>query len=108
MDELVRQDTVQPCRAAAGTQVIADRFKQRIIGGGAGQLEVNVVFLHSAARGHHHELIAAVQALQQFAQPGDVVLIAGKGHEDYQEIEGVKHHFDDKEEVEKLFAEERI
>lgn len=44
----------------------------------------------------------------QFAQPGDVVLIAGKGHEDYQEIEGVKHHFDDKEEVEKLFAEERI
>lgn len=43
MDELVRQDAVQPCRAAAGTQVIADRFKQRIIGGGAGQLEVNVV-----------------------------------------------------------------
>lgn len=41
VDELVRQDTVQPCRAAAGTQVIADRFKQRIIGGGAGQLEVN-------------------------------------------------------------------
>ena len=43
MDELVRQDAVQPRRAAAGTQVIADRFKQRIIGGGAGQLEVNVV-----------------------------------------------------------------
>ena len=50
----------------------------------------------------------AIRAATQFAQPGDVVLIAGKGHEDYQEIEGVKHHFDDKEEVEKLFAEERI
>lgn len=50
----------------------------------------------------------AIRAATQFAQSGDVVLIAGKGHEDYQEIEGVKHHFDDKEEVEKLFAEERI
>ena len=31
------------------------------------------------------------------AQPGDVVLLAGKGHENYQEINGVKHHFDDYE-----------
>ncbi len=50
----------------------------------------------------------AIRTATQFAQPGDVILIAGKGHEDYQEIEGVKHHFDDKEEVEKLFAEEQI
>lgn len=47
----------------------------------------------------------AIRAATQFAQPGDVVLIAGKGHEDYQEIEGVKHHFDDREEVERLFGE---
>ena len=33
------------------------------------------------------------------ALPGDVILIAGKGHEDYQEVCGVKHHFDDREEV---------
>lgn len=33
------------------------------------------------------------------ANPGDVVLVAGKGHEDYQEICGVKHHFDDREQV---------
>ena len=44
----------------------------------------------------------------EHAGAGDIVILAGKGHEDYQEIEGVKHHFDDKEEVEKLFAEERI
>ncbi len=50
----------------------------------------------------------AIRAATQFAQPGDVILIAGKGHEDYQEIEGVKYHFDDKEEVEKLFAEEQV
>lgn len=33
------------------------------------------------------------------AVPGDLVLIAGKGHEDYQEIQGVRYHFDDAEEV---------
>lgn len=49
----------------------------------------------------------AIRTATQFANPGDVILVAGKGHEDYQEIEGVKHHFDDKEEVEKLFAEEK-
>ncbi|MDE5967769.1 MAG: UDP-N-acetylmuramoyl-L-alanyl-D-glutamate--2,6-diaminopimelate ligase, partial [Muribaculaceae bacterium] len=38
------------------------------------------------------------------AQPGDVVLIAGKGHEDYQEIEGVKHHFDDREVATEVLA----
>ena len=39
----------------------------------------------------------------QLAQQGDVVLIAGKGHEDYQEIKGVKHHFDDREQVLEVF-----
>ncbi len=47
----------------------------------------------------------AIRTATQFAQTGDVVLIAGKGHEDYQEIEGVKHHFNDKEEVERIFNE---
>ncbi|MGN0268662.1 MAG: UDP-N-acetylmuramoyl-L-alanyl-D-glutamate--2,6-diaminopimelate ligase [Lachnospiraceae bacterium] len=37
-------------------------------------------------------------------QEGDVIVIAGKGHEDYQEIEGVKHHFSDREEVEAIAA----
>jgi UDP-N-acetylmuramoyl-L-alanyl-D-glutamate--2,6-diaminopimelate ligase len=37
------------------------------------------------------------------AQAGDVILIAGKGHEDYQEIKGVKHHFDDREIVQEIF-----
>ncbi|MCE5206089.1 MAG: UDP-N-acetylmuramoyl-L-alanyl-D-glutamate--2,6-diaminopimelate ligase [Porphyromonadaceae bacterium] len=46
----------------------------------------------------------AIKTACTLAQPGDVVLIAGKGHEDYQEIKGVKHHFDDREEVEKIFT----
>lgn len=45
----------------------------------------------------------AIKTACAIAQPGDVVLVAGKGHEDYQIIQGVKHHFDDKEEVRKCF-----
>jgi UDP-N-acetylmuramoyl-L-alanyl-D-glutamate--2,6-diaminopimelate ligase len=39
------------------------------------------------------------------ANPEDIILIAGKGHENYQEIKGVKHHFDDKEVLQEAFAE---
>lgn len=45
----------------------------------------------------------AIKTACMLAQPGDVILIAGKGHEDYQIIKGVKHHFDDKEEVRACF-----
>ena len=45
----------------------------------------------------------AIKTACALAKPDDVVLIAGKGHEDYQEIKGVRHHFDDKEEVGKIF-----
>ena len=45
----------------------------------------------------------AIRTACMMAQKGDVVLIAGKGHEDYQEIQGVKYHFDDKEVVRELF-----
>jgi UDP-N-acetylmuramoyl-L-alanyl-D-glutamate--2,6-diaminopimelate ligase len=40
---------------------------------------------------------AAIQTACTLAQSGDVILVAGKGHEDYQIIKGVKHHFDDHE-----------
>ena len=45
----------------------------------------------------------AIKAAVASANKGDIILIAGKGHEDYQEIKGVKHHFDDKETVLELF-----
>lgn len=45
----------------------------------------------------------AIKTACMLAKKNDVILIAGKGHEDYQEIKGVKHHFDDKEEVQKAF-----
>ena len=47
----------------------------------------------------------AIRAACMMAEKGDVVLVAGKGHEDYQEICGVKHHFDDKEVLREIFAE---
>ena len=45
----------------------------------------------------------AIRTASMLAEKGDVILIAGKGHEDYQEIKGVKHHFDDKEVVKEIF-----
>lgn len=45
----------------------------------------------------------AIRTACALASRGDVVVIAGKGHEDYQEIKGVKHHFDDKEVVREIF-----
>lgn len=45
----------------------------------------------------------AIRTACALAQKGDVVVVAGKGHEDYQEIKGVKHHFDDKEIIREIF-----
>ena len=46
----------------------------------------------------------AIKTACMLAQKGDVILIAGKGHEDYQDVKGVKHHFDDREECRKAFG----
>lgn len=46
----------------------------------------------------------AIKAACQLAQPNDIILIAGKGHETYQEIKGVRHHFDDMEVVKEFLA----
>jgi len=44
----------------------------------------------------------AIKTAVNLAQPGDIILVAGKGHETYQEIRGVRHHFDDREELKAL------
>ncbi len=46
----------------------------------------------------------AIKAATILAKKGDVILIAGKGHEDYQEVKGVKYHFDDREKLKEIFA----
>ena len=46
----------------------------------------------------------AIKTATMLAQKGDVILVAGKGHEDYQEVQGVKHHFDDRELIRELFT----
>lgn len=46
----------------------------------------------------------AIRTACMMAQPGDVVLVAGKGHEDYQIVNGVKHHFDDHEVIRECFG----
>ena len=49
----------------------------------------------------------AIRTACMMAEAGDVILVAGKGHEDYQEIKGVKHHFDDKEVIREQFENEK-
>jgi UDP-N-acetylmuramoyl-L-alanyl-D-glutamate--2,6-diaminopimelate ligase len=44
----------------------------------------------------------AIKTACQLAQPNDIILIAGKGHETYQEVNGVRHHFDDMETVKEI------
>ena len=46
----------------------------------------------------------AIKTAISLAEPGDIILVAGKGHEKYQEIKGVRNHFDDKETLQELFA----
>ena len=47
----------------------------------------------------------AIKTACQLASPNDIILIAGKGHETYQEIKGVRHHFDDMEMVNEFLTE---
>jgi UDP-N-acetylmuramoyl-L-alanyl-D-glutamate--2,6-diaminopimelate ligase len=64
--------------------------------------------LTSAAKRKYIKIVdrkEAIKAAISFANPGDIILIAGKGHEKYQEIKGVKNHFDDKEQLQNLFNE---
>ncbi len=44
----------------------------------------------------------AIKKAVELAKPGDIILVAGKGHEDYQEVRGVKTHFSDREVLEEL------
>ena len=46
----------------------------------------------------------AIRTACMLAEKGDVILVAGKGHETYQDVQGVKHHFDDKEVLREVFG----
>ena len=49
--------------------------------------------------------LQAIKTACMVAHEGDIILVAGKGHEKYQEVNGVRHHFDDKEELEKILTD---
>lgn len=49
----------------------------------------------------------AIKTACSLAKPGDIILVAGKGHEKYQEVNGVRHHFDDKEELNNILNTEK-
>lgn len=63
--------------------------------------------LSSAAKRKYITLVDRKQAIEEavrMAKPEDIILVAGKGHEKYQDINGVKHPFDDKEVLQKAFT----
>jgi UDP-N-acetylmuramoyl-L-alanyl-D-glutamate--2,6-diaminopimelate ligase len=62
--------------------------------------------LSSAAKRKYINIVdryEAIKAAVSFSKPGDIILIAGKGHEKYQDIKGVKHDFDDKQILQNIF-----
>ena len=70
----------------------------------AGWKDVQVIW--QCGSYYHKEMCIrdrAIRVALMLAKKGDIVLVAGKGHEDYQEIKGVKHHFDDKEVIKEIF-----
>ena len=64
--------------------------------------------LSSAAKRKYINIVdrkEAIKAAVSFAKSGDIILIAGKGHEKYQDIKGVKYDFDDKQVLANIFKE---
>ena len=86
-----------------------DGIVAAIVGGirRAGGSELTSTALAGAPRGYHVEVDrrAAIRAAAAAARPGDVLLIAGKGHEDYQIVGTTRLHFDDREEAARALAE---
>ena len=74
--------------AEDGTKQVARRLGPRVFGAGDHQYRFRIL-----------DRRAAIRLAIGMAMPGDVVLLAGKGHEDYQIIGTTKHHFDDVEEA---------
>ncbi|MBK7028355.1 MAG: UDP-N-acetylmuramoyl-L-alanyl-D-glutamate--2,6-diaminopimelate ligase [Bacteroidales bacterium] len=72
----------------------AEILKEMLVGLDANQLRKTLVITD------RHE---AIKTAVMMSQPGDIILVAGKGHEKYQEIAGVKHPFDDKKILAELF-----
>jgi UDP-N-acetylmuramoyl-L-alanyl-D-glutamate--2,6-diaminopimelate ligase len=50
--------------------------------------------------------LEAIKTACALAKPGDIILVAGKGHENYQDIKGTKYHFDDKEILKEIFGQD--
>ncbi|MCU0324743.1 MAG: UDP-N-acetylmuramoyl-L-alanyl-D-glutamate--2,6-diaminopimelate ligase [Spirosomaceae bacterium] len=67
------------------------------------QMQAGVSFANKKKTETIEDRRAAIQKAVSLAKPHDIILVAGKGHEDYQIIGKTKHHFDDREELRKAF-----
>ena len=65
----------------------------------------------SKTKGRYIEIIDRKEAIRyaiMHAEPGDVIVLAGKGHEDYQEIKGKKYHMDERDLIKEILEEEDV
>jgi UDP-N-acetylmuramoyl-L-alanyl-D-glutamate--2,6-diaminopimelate ligase len=92
---VVTSDNPRTEDAASIAAMIVDGVRR------AGGIELSADALGAAPRGYHLEIDrrAAIRAAARATAPGDVLLIAGKGHEDYQIVGTTRLHFDDREEA---------
>ncbi len=67
------------------------------------QMQKGINAIHAKKTATIEDRREAIQMAVSMAHTNDIILIAGKGHETYQEIKGIKYHFDDKEEVQQAF-----
>ena len=67
-------------------------------------MESGLTFAHKRKVLRISDRKEAIKTAVTLAHEDDVILVAGKGHENYQEIKGVKHHFDDKEVLLEMFT----
>ena len=87
--------------AAIGIHAMRSKGKAIMLGAtNIPLLNADIVTGISKTEGSHIEITDRAEAVKYAidnALPGDIIVIAGKGHEDYQEINGVRHHMDDRE-----------
>jgi len=123
----IRPKNTEKLITVVGTGGNRDKTKRPVMAAVAARLSDTVIFTSDNPRNEEPESIIddmeagvpgefykktlritdrkqAIKAAGKLANPGDIILIAGKGHEDYQIIKGVKYHFDDREEIKKVFG----
>ena len=109
-----QETTVEDGNVRAGTEMgiinVFDEFEYQSVVGFGGAFTESAAYNYAQLTDEQKKNVLAIidrkEAIRTacaLAAKGDVIVVAGKGHENYQDIQGVKHHFDDKEVLREIF-----